>query len=138
MNARTATIDQANSSPTGSIWVKTAYWGSTGLISLLMLYSAYSYFTSDQMVAAFQHLGFPNYFRFELGIAKILGVIALLAPFTKTLREWAYAGFAITFISAFIAHTSSGDALSVAIAPIVALFFLSVSYLSNRVLQGSR
>ena len=124
MNAHAATIGTQKS----SVLVKTVYWASTGLVSALMLFSAFNYFSSEQMVAAFQHLGFPGYFRVELGIAKIFGVIALLAPFTFKLKEWAYAGFTITFISAFIAHLSSGDPVGVAIAPVIALLFLGVSY----------
>ncbi len=110
--------------------IKGLYWGATGLLSLMMLFSAFGYFTSEQIVAAFQHLGFPSYFRVELGIAKILGVIAILVPGKILLKEWAYAGFTITFISAFIAHTSSGDPLSVAVAPIIALILLTISYVT--------
>ena len=55
------------------------------------------------------HLGFPAYFRVELSWAKVLGVIALLAPVPARIREWAYAGFAITLLSALIAHLSMGD-----------------------------
>lgn len=108
--------------------IKRLYWGATGLLSLMMLFSAFGYFTSDQMAASFRHLGFPSYFRVELGIAKILGVVVILVPGKILLKEWAYAGFAITFISAFIAHTSSGDPLSVAVAPIIALILLMTSY----------
>lgn len=110
--------------------IKGFYWGATGLLSLMMLFSAFGYFTSEQMVAAFQHLGFPGYFRVELGIAKILGVVAILVPGNLLLKEWAYAGFTITFISAFIAHMSSGDPLSVAGAPIIALILLMTSYVT--------
>lgn len=113
---------------TPSKLIKGLYWGATGLLSAMMLFSAFGYFTSDQMVAAFQHLGFPNYFRVELGSAKILGVIAILIPGKITLKEWAYAGFTFTFVSAFIAHTSSGDPVSIAIAPIIALALLAGSY----------
>ena len=108
--------------------IKGLYWGATGLLSLMMLFSAFGYFTSEQMVAAFQHLGFPSYFRVELGIAKILGVIAILVPGNILLKEWAYAGFTITFMSAFIAHMSSGDPASIAVAPIIALILLIISY----------
>lgn len=94
----------------------------------MMLFSAFAYFTSEQMVAAFQHLGFPGYFRIELGIAKILGVVALLIPGKLLLKEWVYAGFSITFVSAFIAHTNSGDPLSVAFPPVAALVLLMASY----------
>jgi hypothetical protein len=116
--------------------VKGLYWGSTGLVGLMMLFSAFQYLTSEQMVAAFQHLGFPSYFRVELAVAKILGAIVLLVPNLGRVKEWAYAGFAITFVSAFIAHTSSGDPLTVAIAPLIALVVLATSYRTWRKLNA--
>ena len=61
------------------------------------------------MAEAFTHLGFPAYFRVELSLAKLLGVVLLLAPVPARLKEWAYAGFAITLGSALIAHLSVGD-----------------------------
>ena len=110
--------------------VKVIYWTTTGLVSAMMLFSAFGYFTSEAMKEGFVHLGFPGYFRNELGTAKLLGAIVLLLPiFPVKLKEFAYFGFAITFVSAFIAHLSSGDPLSVAIGPVVALVVLSVSYL---------
>jgi hypothetical protein len=57
----------------------------------------------------FNHLGFPTYFRVELSWAKLLGVLFILAPVPSRLKEWAYAGFAITLGSALIAHFSMGD-----------------------------
>jgi hypothetical protein len=57
----------------------------------------------------FTHLGYPAYFRVELSWAKLLGVALLLAPVSSRLKEWAYAGFAITLGSALIAHFAMGD-----------------------------
>lgn len=105
------------------------YWVSTAMISLMMLFSAFNYFTNPDMKAAFEHLGFPTYFRVELAIAKILGVLALLIPLVpKLLKQFAYFGFALTFVSAFIAHSAVGDPMSVASFPIVALVILTISY----------
>lgn len=110
--------------------VKITYWISTSLISLLMVFSAYSYLTQDKMAQAFHHLGFPDYFRVELAIAKLISAIVLLAPVPAKIKEWAYAGLGITFISAFIAHSASGDPVSVAIMPLIILVILVVSYVS--------
>jgi hypothetical protein len=52
---------------------------------------------------------FPAYFRVELAWAKLLGVVLVLAAVPAWLKEWAYAGFAITLGSALIAHLSVGD-----------------------------
>ena len=105
------------------------YWVTTGLVSAMMLFGAYNYFTSPDMKAAFGHLGFPDYFRVELGVAKILGVAALLLPMVPaTVKNFAYAGFAIILASASYAHFSSGDPMSVVITPLVLLGLLAVSY----------
>ena len=109
---------------------KSIYWISTALISLMMLFAAYAYFTSPMAISGFAHLGFPDYFRIELGTAKLLGVIAILLPWIPgKIKEFAYAGFTITFISAFIAHISSGDPLKTAMNPVIALIILAVSYI---------
>ncbi|MGG9970292.1 DoxX family protein [Ferruginibacter sp. SUN002] len=104
------------------------YWSATGIIGLMMLFSAYNYFSNPQMAGAFKHLGFPDYFRIELAIAKILGVAILLIPqVSNKIKEWAYAGFGIVFISASIAHASSGDPSSAIITPMIFLAILAVS-----------
>jgi DoxX-like family len=109
---------------------KIIYWVTTGIISFMMLFSAYSYFTNEEIKGAFVHLGFPSYFRVELAVAKILGVTALVLPFVSTrLKEFAYAGLAITFISAMIAHLSSGDPAQVVIMPLVLLVLLAISFI---------
>ena len=109
---------------------KIIYWVSTGLLVLAMIYSSYSDLNSVMVKEAFVHLGFPGYFRIELGVMKIIGIVLLLAPLPKFTKEWAYAGFAITFVSAFIAHTASGDPISARIAPLMILVFLLISYFS--------
>lgn len=109
---------------------KIIYWATTGLVSAMMLFSAFGYFTNEEMKSAFVHLGFPNYFRIELGALKILGALALLLPVVPTkLKEVSYFGFALAFISAFIAHNAVGDGMKVAIAPAIFLGILAVSYL---------
>ncbi|SEK58445.1 DoxX family protein [Parapedobacter koreensis] len=109
------------------------YWIATGLISLMMLFSGYAYFTDPNVSQGFTHLGFPSYFRIQLGVAKIIGVLFLLLPFVPIwLKEWTYVGFGITFISAFIAHVASGDPTSVVIGPVVAFIVLLVSYVYLR------
>jgi uncharacterized membrane protein YphA (DoxX/SURF4 family) len=109
---------------------KITYWITTAIVALMMLYSASAYLTQPTMAAAFHHLGYPDYFRIELAIGKILGAILLLAPVAARFKEWAYAGFAITFISAFIAHTASGDPVANRIMPVIFLILLIVSYVT--------
>jgi hypothetical protein len=85
------------------------YWLATGLFCLQMTFTGYAQLRLPQVAEAFTHLGFPGYFRVELSLAKLLGVIILLAPAPARLKEWAYAGFAIDLGSAVIAHVAVGD-----------------------------
>jgi hypothetical protein len=86
------------------------FWIFTILFALQMGFTAYAQLRLPQVAAAFVHMGFPNYFRIELSWAKFAGLAVLLLPMVSVrLKEWAYAGFAITLISAFIAHLSVGD-----------------------------
>jgi len=75
-----------------------------------MSFTAYAQLRLPQVAEVFAHLGFPAYFRIELSWAKLAGVAALLVPMVPArLKEWAYAGFAITLVSALVAHLSVGD-----------------------------
>jgi hypothetical protein len=89
--------------------VVVGFWIATVLLCLQLGFTAYAQLSLPQVAAAFQQLGFPGYFRVELALAKLLGVIALLAPAPARLKEWAYAGFAFTLVSALIAHFAVGD-----------------------------
>jgi len=65
-----------------------AYWNTWSLVT--------SRFWRDARVVlrpAAARLGYPDYFLTMLGVAKLLSVVALLAPVPRWLREWAYAGF---------------------------------------------
>jgi hypothetical protein len=87
-----------------------AFWISTALFALQMGFTAYAQLRLPQVAAAFVHFGFPAYFRIELAWAKLAGLAALLVPMVPArVKEWAYAGFAITLVSALIAHLSVGD-----------------------------
>lgn len=86
-----------------------AYWIVTALLCLQMGFTAYAQLTLPQVAEAFTHLGFPGYFRVELALAKLVAIVVLLAPVPARLKEWAYAGFAITLVSALIAHFAVGD-----------------------------
>jgi hypothetical protein len=110
---------------------KVAYWASTGIISALMCFAAFSYLSGDpKAVQGFALAGYPQQLRIILGIAKPLGVIALLVPGFIKLKEWAYAGFTFAWICAVVAHYSMGQK-GEAIFPIVLLVLLYVSYLTR-------
>jgi len=112
---------------------KIIYWTSTVIVSGMMLFSGFSYLANEEMKGAFVHLGFPNYLRVELATAKILGAMALIIPAIPfTIKQFAYFGFAITFVSAFLAHVSVGDSANYAAMPLIFLVILAVSYFYNQ------
>ena len=101
------------------------YWIATGIATLIFVFSIYMMYTPF-----YPHLGFPAYFRVELTIFKILGLIVLTIPqFPMRLKEWAYAGFTIVLISASVAHFNSGDSTIHALEPLIWLAILAVSYI---------
>jgi DoxX-like family len=103
---RNPAIVVANTTPNT---MAIAYWIATAFFCLQMSFTAYAQLSLPQVAEMFTHLGFPDYFRVELSWAKLLGVVLLLAPASAWLKEWAYAGFAITLASALIGHFSVGD-----------------------------
>jgi len=114
------------------------YLITTGLVLAVMVFSIINFLFNDHFPfpngpeGAFVHLGFPTYFKVELTLAKILGVLALVIPAVPfKVKEFVYFGFAITLASASIAHFGRGDAsLSVlfVIDPLIFLGLLTVSY----------
>jgi hypothetical protein len=117
---------------------KIVYRTATGMIYAVMVFSIFNFVFNDHFPfpngpeGAFVHLGLPPWFKAELTIAKILGVLALSIPsIPARIKEFAYSGFAITLMSASIAHFARGDAqLSIlfVIDPLVFLGLLAVSY----------
>ena len=85
-------------------------WVSTGLIVLIMGISAVSYLLRvPHFVESTHELGYPTYFMSILGVAKLLGVLALLWPGWPRLKEWAYAGFTFNLVGATWSHLAVGQ-----------------------------
>ena len=84
------------------------FWTVTALLCLQMSFTAYAQLCVPQVADAFNHLGFPGYFRVELSWAKLLGVVLLLAPVPPRLKEWAYAGVLFDLTGAVASLLASG------------------------------
>ena len=102
-----APVDHRRLLPSGG--AVGGFWAGTALFCLQMTFTADAQLRLPQVAEAFAHLGFPGYFRVELALAKLAGVVVLLAPAPRRLKEWAYAGFAIDIGSAIVAHVAVGD-----------------------------
>lgn len=112
------------------------FWIFTALFALQMSFTAYAQLQLPQVAEMFTHLGFPAYFRAELSWAKVAGVAALLIPVVPArVKEWAYAGFAITLVSALFAHLSVGDGVDAWIWSVGTGVLWSLSYFFFRRLQ---
>lgn len=114
---------------------KIAYWISTGIFGILLTFMGIMYFISPEIATTFDQLGFPDYLRIELGIAKIVGGVLLLIPFRGRLNEWVYAGFTFNLLSASLAHFASGDPISKILVPLVLLAILAASYITGHKLD---
>jgi hypothetical protein len=92
---------------------KILYWVFTILICGLMLFSAYGTFANNPGGADLaKQIQFPLYIFKFLAVAKILGVIAILVPGFRRLKEWAYAGFFFDLAGATYAFIASGFAVA--------------------------
>src|ERR1700712_5292279 len=86
-------------------------------------------FHAKAMVALVVPLGYPLYFLYIIGVWKILGVIAILVPRCKLVKEWAYAGFFFVMTGAFISHLASGDtSIKGLIGPFMQTVFIVLSW----------
>lgn len=94
--------------------------------------------SSPEAVAAFQHLGYPVYLLPFLGVAKLLGIIAILSPGFPRLKEWAYAGFTYDLAGALYSGIAVGDPAG-ALAPIsMGFVFIAGSYILHHKLQAAK
>lgn len=109
---------------------KIIYWIATSLMSIGMLSSGLSQiFQVKTAIDLAIPLGYPIYFLSIIGVWKVLGVIAILVPRFKLVKEWAYAGFFFVMTGAFVSHLASGDySLKALIGPIMQTVFIVLSW----------
>ena len=104
------------------------YWMLTGIMAALMLLgSIQDVLRVPAARAWFVHLGYPSYLLPFIGIAKILGVTAVVAPGTRRLKEWAYAGLVFDLFGSTYSHISVGDSFAW-IIPVIGLLLVAGSY----------
>jgi uncharacterized membrane protein YphA (DoxX/SURF4 family) len=87
---------------------KLLYWIFTILFAGLMLFSAIpDIMVVPDAITFMNHLGYPNYFIPFIGVAKLLGVIAILIPGFPRIKEWAYAGLFFDLIGAIYSQIAT-------------------------------
>ncbi len=106
-----------------------AYWITTSIVVLFILWSAYNYSFQKATIQGVRDLGFPDFFRIQLIVLKILAAGCLLFPFVPMIvKEWAYAGIGLFLLTAIIAHLVHKDAL---IILFINLFMIGLLIMSN-------
>jgi DoxX-like family len=90
--------------------IKITYWIATVIAAGLMLFSAIPdiLVNADATKLMVGYLHYPDYFTFFIGIAKLLGVIAILIPGYPRIKEWAYAGLTFDLIGALYSQVAVG------------------------------
>jgi uncharacterized membrane protein YphA (DoxX/SURF4 family) len=111
---------------TAAKWV---YWTMTLLLVSTMMLAGLTYLAGASFnVEGITHLGYPVYLLKILGVAKLLGGIAILQGRLRTLKEWGYAGYTFNLLGASASHAFYGDPVLKIIVPLIILAFALVSY----------
>lgn len=109
---------------------KIIYWIFTVLLIAMMLMSAVtSFMPNPQGEAMMSAIGYPYNVLHLLAIAKILGIIALLAPGFPRIKEWAYAGFTFDLMGAIYAFYMVGTPITGLAFMLVGLVLVFGSYI---------
>lgn len=109
--------------------IKIIYWIVLIIFALANLFSGISgLFPNQQAKDLMVQLGYPLYFLAIISMAKILGVLAILQTKFKTIKEWAYAGFAIDYIGASASFYFTGGDLFSTLMPMIFLAVMFASY----------
>ena len=108
-------------------WIATIWLSlgmlSTGVVQLLKLEG-----NGPGSVESMTKLGYPAYFVTFLGIAKVLGVVALLIPKYPLLKEWVYAGFFFMMSGAIFTHLAAGNFITETFPSLLLLVLTVVSW----------
>ena len=95
--------------------ITIAYWIINGLLAAFMIFSSLDNVITGEQSVAFIHdkMGYPVYFIPWIGIAKILGAIAILLPkLPARMKEWAYFGFFMDLSTAISSFVALGEPVS--------------------------
>jgi len=111
--------------------INIIFWITTSFIVIFDGIIPLLTFQTDLAKEGIRHLGYPDYFGVMLVVFRLLGVIVLIFPqIPVRIKEWAYAGFAIEFLSASVSNTITDGFGVYSILPIITLCILLTSYFS--------
>ena len=109
--------------------IKIIYWVITILFAGFMIFTAVPDVLMVPAAVKFMtELGYPKYFIPFIGVAKVLGSIAILIPGFPRIKEWAYAGLAFDLIGATYSVICKYGITPSIIFMILTLVFCGLSY----------
>lgn len=105
------------------------YWVATGLVAFAIgAGGVVDMLGLPEALEGFRGLGYPDYFATIIGVWKVAGAVALLAPRLPLLKEWAYAGIAFDLTGAAASHAFHGDPVPNILVPLVLTGVLVASW----------
>ena len=112
---------------------KIIYWTTTILVAGFMLFSAIpDIMMVEEAVTFIKNLGYPTYYIPFIGVAKLLGSIAILVPTFHKIKEWAYAGLFFDLIGAVYSNIMT-DGWQMGMLVMVPVFAVAItSYVYNQ------
>ena len=115
---------------------RAIYWTTTAILALSLISGGAAQAVGQHdTVAGILRLGYPAYFATLLGVWKVLGGVAIVAPRFPRLKEWAYAGAVFDLTGASFSWAASGRA---ARPVIVALVLAGFAFASLALRPASR
>jgi uncharacterized membrane protein YphA (DoxX/SURF4 family) len=109
------------------------YWVATlAVAGELAVGGVWNLLRIDYVRDVVEHLGYPTYLLTIMGVWKIPGAVALLAPRFPRLKEWVYAGAVINYASATASHVTVGDGIGAVVAPMALLALTVTSWALRR------
>jgi hypothetical protein len=96
-----------------------------------MLFSAIPDILSTQEAVDMvtKNLGYPKYFIPFIGVAKLLGVVALIVPGFPEIKEWAHAGFVFDLTGAVYSSIAVGDPPATWMPIFIGFALIAASYI---------
>jgi hypothetical protein len=88
-----------------SIAKSITYWAATGIVVFAMFSGGIAELAHQpETIDGMKQLGYPVYFVMIIGVWKLLGALALVAPRFPRVKEWAYAGIFLNMTGAAVSH----------------------------------
>ena len=116
------------------------YWVTTTLVGFAFAAGGLAdLLGAPDVMGAMAHLGYPAYVASILGVWKVLGAAAIVAPGLPRVKEWAYAGMFFDLTGAAISHAALGDGASAVLTPLVLSALVAASWAlrpESRKLEG--